>query len=418
MKILYLTFYFEPDIGPGAFRNTSLVHELSRQLSSDSEIHVVTTQPNRYKSYKPIAPEYEEQRYGGCSVIIERIKIPTHASGLLDQIRSFAAYYWVAHRLTKKVNYDLVVASSSRLFTAFLGAKLAWRGLSRRGLTRDQHIPLFLDIRDLFREVILEMVKMPFVGVLLNPLLWAVEQYTFGHATHINLVSEGFRSYFKSFPQATYSYFTNGIDDTFLTIPSRPEAPDPHVQTLLYAGNIGEGQSLHKIIPQAARLLGDGYRFVVIGNGGAKGKLEAAIRVEEVMNVEVRQPVSPTELIEYYQKADYLFVHLNNLDACKRVLPSKLFECGAMDKPIVAGVAGHAASFVREYIPNHILFSPGDATDLVRQLREKPYYTQVRTDFRAQFQRKNISQAMARQILRTLAETTVDKVNTLNTVAV
>ena len=399
MNILYLTFYFEPDIGPGAFRNTTLVRELSRQLGPTDAIHVITTQPNRYQSYKPTAADYEEWQEGGCPVTIERVSVPAHKSGQLDQVRSFWGYFLAVHRLTRQHKYDLVVASSSRLFTAFLAAIVA----RRDGFApRKQPIPLFLDIRDLFREVMLEMHKSPLVRVGLHCFLRVVERYTFGYATHINLVSEGFRDYFLPFAQATYSYFTNGIDDLFLTSPNSSEIPNSRCKTILYAGNIGEGQGLYTIIPQAARQLGNGYRFIIFGSGGATPKLDAAIRAENVRNVELHEPVSQADLLAQYQQADYLFVHLNKLDAFARVLPSKLFEYGATNKPIIAGVSGYAASFVRQHLPNHILFTPGDVVDLVRQVRETPYYTAMRTDFRAQFRRQTISQAMARQVLKTL----------------
>lgn len=402
MKILYLTFYFEPDLGAGSFRNTPLVAELARQLGSDSSVHVVTTQPNRYRSFVQTAP-YREKR---GNVLIDRVAVPTHASGLFDQILSFITYYRAAHRLTKNGHYDLVVASSSRLFTAFLGARLA----------RKHRAGLFLDIRDLFRETILEMLQTYPGGQLvrfgLEPILRFVERYTFGYATHINVVSEGFRSYFSQFGQATYSAFTNGIDDEFLTIGlSKRSVDEPSVRTILYAGNIGEGQELHKIIPQAARQLGDGYRFVVIGDGGAKHKLQKAIRDEGITTVELRPPVSRNELVDAYQTADYLFVHLNDLDALKRVLPSKLFEYGATDKPIVAGVAGYAAEFIRAHLPNSIVFAPGNVPDLVEQLHAAPSRTQPRPQFVAQFQRRAIVQAIARQIRQTVAVTSESPVS-------
>ncbi|QHV99699.1 glycosyltransferase family 4 protein [Spirosoma endbachense] len=392
MRILYLTFYFEPDLCAGSFRNTPLVEELASQLTSGDLIHVVTTQPNRYQSFKLAAPGHEER--GGnlsCRVRIDRVAVPTHASGYVDQMRSFLTYYRTAHRLTNGQQYDLVVASSSRLFTAFLGARLA----------RGKFLPLVLDIRDLFRETILEMVRNrwgQFWRFGLNLVLSVVERYTFSYAKHMNLVSEGFRSYFNPYPQATYSYFTNGIDDEFLSL--TPSTGRITLEKLiLYAGNIGEGQGLHKIIPQAARLLGDAYRFIVIGDGGAKAKLEAVIQIEGVLNVELRKPVGRKELLREYQKADYLFVHLNDLDAFKRVLPSKLFEYGATDKPVIAGVAGYAAQFVLEYIENSILFDPGNVNKLVTQLRATPYRTAYRTAFVARFQRRAIMAAMARQIL-------------------
>ncbi len=395
MNILYLTFYFEPDLCPGSFRNTALVAELADQLSADDTIHVLTTQPNRYQSYQQPAPAREQRRgHDGGRVDIDRVTVPTHDSGLLDQIRSFVAYYRTAHRLIRERKYDLVVASSSRLFTAFLGARFA----------RRQRLPLFLDIRDLFRETILELFKdRRLVRLGLGPVLWAVERYTFGYAKHINLVSEGFRSYFKPFQQATYSYSTNGIDDEFVNLPNKGAAVS-YPKTILYAGNIGEGQGLHKIIPQAARQLGEEYRFVVIGDGGARAKLVEAIRTEGVQTVELRPPVGRKALRTEYQNADYLFAHLNDLAAFRRVLPSKLFEYGATNKPIVAGVAGYAAQFVRDYLDNSIRFDPGDVAGLVSQLQQTPYRTAHRPEFVARFGRRTIMQQLAQQILQTVQQ--------------
>ena len=41
MKILFLTFYFEPDLCAGSFRNTPLFRELLRQMNEKDWIHVV-----------------------------------------------------------------------------------------------------------------------------------------------------------------------------------------------------------------------------------------------------------------------------------------------------------------------------------------------------------------------------------------
>ena len=399
MNLLYLTFYFEPDLGPGAFRNTALVNDLCRQLPKGSHIHVITTLPNRYQSYKPLAPEHEERLNEGCRITIDRVAVPTHNSGHFDQMRAFLTYVWAAYRVTKGRSYGLVFASSSRLFTAFLGFKLA----------RSKQIPLYLDIRDLFREAILDVYSSHwYVGVLTRGLLtvplWLVERCTFGYAKHINLVSEGFQSYFRAYRQATYSYFTNGIDEEFLNavLPAEETSSGSpklaEVKTILYAGNIGEGQGLHKIIPQAARQLGAKYRFVMVGGGGAKHKLEAVLRKEKIITVDLHEPVSRNELMAYYQRADYLFLHLNDLDACQRVLPSKLFEYGATGKPILAGVAGFAAQFIRTHLPDTILFEPGDATALVKQLSERSYRTEDRAEFNTRFRRSTISQQMAWQL--------------------
>jgi glycosyltransferase involved in cell wall biosynthesis len=387
VNVLLLTYYFAPDLSAGSFRNTPLAHELARQVGRAGRVHVVTTQPNRYQSFRAEAAPLEEHD----NLRIDRISVPTHSSGFADQIRSYIHFYRQALALTREHQYDVIVASSSRLFSGFLGAYLA----------RQQRVPLVLDIRDLFRENILELLKNPVARLGLGPALKWVERYTFGAAKHINMVSAGFDDYFAPYRQATYSYFTNGIDDFFLDFPATPPVLGTTVRTILYAGNIGEGQGLEKVIPAAAKALGAGYRFVVIGDGGTKHKLEKAVAEEQLTNVEVRPPVSRIALLLEYKQADYLFMHLNDLRAFERCIPSKLFEYGATDKPILAGVAGHAAAFVHQHVPNSLVFAPGDVASLVAQLRQTPYLTQVRAEFIERFRRETIMRSLASVIVET-----------------
>ncbi|MBO0933571.1 glycosyltransferase family 4 protein [Fibrella aquatilis] len=387
MKLLFLTYYFEPDLSAGSFRNTPLAYELARQLGDSGTVHVITTQPNRYASFR--AEAMPSEQHGNLH--IDRVSVPDHTSGFADQIKSYVQFYRQALALTRHETYDVVVASSSRLFSAFLGAYLA----------RKRQVPLILDIRDLFRENILELLKNPVAWLGLAPTLKAVEKYTFSYASHINLVSEGFGDYFSDYPQATYSYFTNGIDDPFLHINSPVGPAKGNVRTILYAGNIGEGQGLEKIIPDAARQLGTGFRFVVIGDGGTKHKLEKAVDDAYLTNVDIRPPVNRATLLAEYEQADYLFLHLNNLRAFERCLPSKLFEYAATDKPVLAGVAGYAAQFVRQHVPNSFVFEPGNAPQLVHYLHTTPYHTETRTAFIEQFGRQSIIHSLANQILKT-----------------
>ena len=384
MRVLYLTFYFEPDLSAGSFRNTALATELARQFApSGDQVHLITTQPNRYASFNPPASAHEQRG----NLTIDRIPVHPHQNGYLDQIRAFRVYFGAVQRLVRQHQYDLVFVSSSRLFSALLGAWLS----SRLG------IPLVLDIRDLFRETILDMLSVP-ARVLLAPVLWIVEKYAFGRARHINLVSEGFCDYFGRFRQASYSYFTNGIDAEFLDLSlSTPPALD-QPKTIFYAGNVGAGQNLHTLIPEAARLLGDAYQFVVVGDGGTLAELKTAVGLAGVRNVIILPPVSRRVLLNFYRQADYLLVNLASINALKRVLPSKLFEYGATDRPILAGLAGYPAQFVQQYISNVILFTPGDAQSLVTQLHETPYQRQDRPEFKQQFNRKRIVEDMARCI--------------------
>ncbi|MCO5949304.1 glycosyltransferase family 4 protein [Mucilaginibacter flavidus] len=383
-RILYLSFYFEPDLCAGSFRNSPLAKELAKQADGKVIIDIITTLPNRYNTFDVGAPAFEERD----NITINRVLIPKHKSGFADQINSFKTYFFEAEKIIKGKKYDMVFASSSRLFTAYLGYKIA----------KKQKIPLYLDIRDIFTDTMNDVLKNAILKTGVLMVLKNIEKRVFNYATHINLISGGFRSYFAKYKKPAYSYFSNGIDPEFLDLSPSPENNTGQC-LITYAGNIGEGQGLHKIIPQAAKRLGDKYKFLVIGDGGVKQKLLEGLKAENVTNVELKEPVSRKELLEIYKKSDFLFLHLNDYDAFKKVLPSKIFELGAYDKPMIAGVAGFANQFINENVPNHILFLPGDVDDMVSQLKNYTYTTGFREDFLRKFKREQINTEMAKSIL-------------------
>jgi len=386
-KILYFSFYFEPDLCAGSFRNSPLAKELANQLEDEAEIDVITTLPNRYGTFDTSAPAFEQRG----NMNIYRILIPKHKNGFADQINSFKTYFLEANQLIKDKKYDMVFSSSSRLFTAYLGYTIA----------KKQGIPLYLDIRDIFIDTMKDVLKNPILKAGVMPFLKIIERKVFSYATHINLISGGFKSYFERFKQPKYSYFSNGIDPEFLNLPATIAKDRPY-KLITYAGNLGEGQGLHIIVPQAAKALGEGYRFLIIGDGGVKKKLIDEIERLQLTNVEIRKPVARKELLDIYDDSDFLFLHLNDYDAFKKVLPSKIFELGAYDKPIVAGVAGFANQFIAENISNRILFLPGQVDDMVKQLSEYEYHTGFRNEFKAKFKRDVINTHMAESIIENL----------------
>jgi len=382
-RILYLTFYFEPDLCAGSFRNSPLVKELASQVEGEAEIDVITTLPNRYNTFNAEADEFEKR--GNYS--IHRISIPKHQSGMKDQINSFKTYFLATNKLVKGNKYDLVVASSSRLFTAYLGYSIA----------KKLGVPLYLDIRDIFTDTMKDVLQNRTLKAGVIPFLNTLEKRIFDYASHINLISGGFESYFEKYKKSNYTFFPNGIDEVFLNLPDS-SLKNGGVKVITYAGNMGEGQGLHKIVPKAAKELGEKYLFRLIGDGGAKQKLLDELKREGVNNVEIISPVKRDELIKIYQASDFLFIHLNDYDAFKKVLPSKVFELGAFDKPVIAGVAGFANGFIEKNLSNKILFAPGDVSDFVSQLRDYNYRNETRTSFIDKFKRTNINKEMAASI--------------------
>lgn len=382
MNVLILSFYYAPDLCAGSFRTTALIEQLKKQ--KNIEIEVITTMPNRYASFDAGALEFENND----NVSIKRITLPSHNSGMLDQIKSFATFYKNSNALVEKKNYDLVFATSSRLFTAFLGARIAKR----------KNALLYLDIRDIFVDTIKDVLN-PKVAFLLKPILNMVENYTFASAKHINLVSKGFEGYFVNrFKKVNYSWFTNGIDSEFLSASNSLyiDSSASSKLTILYAGNIGEGQGLSSIIPDLAKLTETEYQFKIIGDGGRKSALVKAS--EGISNISFHMPVNREQLIQEYLNADILFLHLNDYPAFKKVLPSKIFEYAAMGKPILAGVSGYAAEFINSEVINAEVFYPGRYDQAITALRNLKLGQINRDGFRSKYTRSSIMKKMADSI--------------------
>ena len=154
---------------------------------------------------------------------------------------------------------------------------------------------------------------------------------------------------------------------------------------------------MEKIIPQAADLVPKDYDLVVIGDGGTKQRLVDACRGKE--NVVLLPPVSRRELIKHYADADILLMHLNDYDAFRKVLPSKIFEYAATGKPILAGVAGYAAEFTEREVDNAVVFPPCDAQAMVAGVEQLDPDVREREDFKSKFAREAIMASMADDVL-------------------
>lgn len=382
-----MSFYYQPDLSAGSFRTTALVDALRERAPPGTQIDVLTTLPNRYSSFTREAAESETS----AGLEIRRIRIPPHRSDISGQSRAFVHFARAVLSYAARRNYDLVYATSSRLMTATLGAWLARRKQAR----------LYLDIRDIFADTIGDLLP-PVVAGGARSVFSAVESWTMRRAARINLVSPGFAPYFTSrYGAGSFTFFTNGIDEEFLATAagSASQAGRADLMRIVYAGNIGDGQALHEIVPALALALRGRARILVIGDGSRRAALAAAIARSGADNVDIQPPLERTELIHAYHAADVLLLHLGRQQAFERVLPSKLFEYAALGKPLLAGVAGFAARFIREEIANAAVFPPGNVSAALEALAALEIADRPRTGFVAKYRRARISAAMAADVL-------------------
>ncbi|MFL5482605.1 MAG: glycosyltransferase family 4 protein [Gemmatimonadaceae bacterium] len=403
MRILVLSFYYRPDLSAGSFRVAALADALVKLLPRGGQVDVITTLPNRYKSFTAEAPETEQSE----SLSIHRVALPRHESGMLDQSLSFLAFASRAMQIARGQKYDAVFASSSRLMTAVLAARIAKRVQAK----------LYLDIRDIFVDTMRDVA--PALSWLVPPIASLLERSAIASAAKVNLVSPGFAEYFRArYPHRKFSFITNGVDEEFVgetriageLVPgaagsharnsaSKAFANGSGRRSVLYAGNLGDGQGLHEIVPRLAKRMEREIQFTIIGDGGRKPQLVAALARAEASNVEVLPPIRRKELIEAYRAADVLFLHLNDYPAFRKVLPSKLFEYGAMGKPVWAGVSGYAAEFVSSELENAAVFAPCDVDGAVRSFRNLQFKTTKRADFVSKFARGHLIQQLAEDVL-------------------
>ncbi|MCX7121955.1 MAG: glycosyltransferase [Gammaproteobacteria bacterium] len=382
-RILLLSFYYPPDLSAGSFRTGALIEALAAIAEKKNlQIDLITTHPNRYADYQISALDCETK---GC-ITINRIKIPAHQGGFFDQAKSYSHYFFKVLKITKKNKYDIVYAVSGRLFTTFLGARIASK----------KNIPLFLDVRDIFTDTMESLLKFPMK--LLLPLFYLIENYTVKKASALNLVSPGFLSYYKVNKNCAISTISNGIDGCFYNIDFTHEKKN-RLKRVVYAGNFGKGQALEKIIPALASATTGQCEFLMIGSGGQLEQLRSACANLE--NVYLISPVKREKLIQYYQDADMLLLHLDDLTAFQKVLPSKIFEYGITGKPILAGVSGYAAEFLNEHVSGSYIFPPCDIVKGIEQLNvilNSDFKKEDRTGFYKQFNREKLMNELAEKI--------------------
>jgi glycosyltransferase involved in cell wall biosynthesis len=392
--VLY-TFYYPPDLCAGSFRSIALVGELSKKLNIEDELHVITTHPNRYASHKLDAKDTEFDK----NIIIHRIRVPLHNGNMLSQALSFITYFLSAYNLSKKVNPDFIIGTSSRLMTGILAGYTGFR----------LNCNYFLDVRDIFSETISDLFyrKNKILGGFSRALFSLIEKRLFSKAKGVNVVSQEFPKYYddKGIDTSEWAFFPNGIDKIFQDFKLIKIQNTKAYKTILYVGNIGSGQALESILPDAAKKLSANYRFLIIGDGSRRSALKDCVKKRSITNIEILPPVKRDELISYYQEADILFLHLNDIPAFRRVLPSKIFEYAVFGKPIVAGVNGYSADFIRNNIPHSIVFNSGNIDQCVESIKDSELIlvdnNQI-VEFRNKYSRENIMKDMANHILTLL----------------
>ena len=389
MKLLIISYHYLPDISAGSFRVNSLLKEGTIIKEKDDQLELICSTPNRNQ----FVSRKEKENF--LPFKITRLSVPNLGNSQLSEVIKFIIFSFKAIFICFNRRPDIIFATSSKLMTAVLAAFIS----------KIKSVKLYIDIRDIFVESLEDTASKLSLYILL-PSIKLLEKFSINQATKINLVSLGFKDYFeKKYPHKPFSYFTNGIDIEYLDKLSLKKKLNENYSDIekkinvLYAGNIGVGQSLEKILPELALKFEKKVEFTIIGSGAKKNILSHLISKNEIKNIKLLDPIERNELFKLYSKADILFLHLDNKMAFERVLPSKIFEYASTGLPIVAGVGGYAKKFLLKEVENVSVFQPSNVQSAISSLNAIDLKIVDRQDFILRYSRKKISHDLFKDIL-------------------
>jgi glycosyltransferase involved in cell wall biosynthesis len=279
---------------------------------------------------------------------------------------SYAAMATAAGVATRRA--DAILVSSPPLPAAAAAALAAKR----------HRAPWVFDVRDLWPEAAV------ILGELSNPRVirgaeW-LERRLYADADAIVTVTEPFREDIAAkvedgdkievIPNGTTREFLDAgeleVDRAELGLPG-----DRFVWT--YAGNVGIAQGLEAAV-DAAAALGEGFTLLVVGSGPRLRAIRERAAALPPGAVEFRGLMTPEEARRHMRASEALLVPLDSIPALEKFVPSKLFDCCAVGRPVIVSAAGEASRLAQAG-EAALCIPPGDPAALaaaVRRLRDEP----------------------------------------------
>jgi len=398
MRILYISQYFPPEAG--ATQNRA--HEMGRNLVRlGNQVTVLAEIPNHPSGIIP--PEYRGRFYeraelDGMQVIRVWIRTTPHKTfaGRMMFYLSFMLNAFLAGMLLARGRFDLIYASSPPLFVG--GAALALSLLRRT--------PLVFEVRDLWPQSAVAL------GELSNPraiaLATRLEEACYQRASLVVVVT---RSVFdllreRGLPEDKLVLIPNGANiEQFRFQPEnrlqlRADLGLKDKCVAVYAGIFGIAQQLETVL-EAAAILKDNpaFHFILIGDGPRKESLLVKARELDLDNLTFLPEMPPERIPAYLSAGDVALVPLRRLDLFTGVLPSKLFDAWACERPVILSVEGEAHAILEE-AGGGLFVPPENPTSLAQALNE----LQARPDERARMGAAGRAYTIAHHSRKALAE--------------
>ena len=363
MKILFITDNFPPELNAPATRTYDHCQEW---IKKGVDVTIITCAPNFphgkvYDGYKNRL--FHKEEIDGMKVI--RVwSYMAFNSGFTKRILDYTSFSFVAFWVGLFQKYDVIIATSPQFFTTWTG----W------ALSKVRRKPWIFELRDLWPESIKTVGAMNQGKVI--ELLEKIELGLYKDADRIIPVTDAFKTNLinRGIEDDKIHVVTNGSDMVLFS----PREKDEYLLKSLalekkfivgYIGTHGMAHSLDFIVSTIAKIKDKSIHFLFIGDGAMKKAIVAMAEDLQLANVTFLNPVRKEDVPKYLSIVDVSLAPLKKEDNFKTVIPSKIFEAAAMQKPILLGVEGQAQEIVEKYDAG-LCFEPENEEDFLEKLTQ------------------------------------------------
>jgi len=329
-----LTQYFAPDIAGGAFRMATLYRYLRDE---GYQVDVITAVPHK-GSVEEVAADVHVHRVR-VSPAVPRSKLAYGWHYLSFFWRSF----WLALR-SRAFGADVIFASTPPIFVAVEGVWIAVL----------LHRPLLLDVRDLWPDSVVDAGKLK-AGSVLYRFLRLVERSCYRRAARVFTVSRPMRQHVLDCGVSAVDVVYNGVCRAEVVaatqvVPRRWKPGD--VMKLFYTGNLGLLQDFEFLVdalPALGERYGDRLQVHLVGTGARASEYRkaAASARPGLLTVHELMP-RPALLAMLRDEATFMLVSLSDGASLAKTIPSKVFECLLLQKPVLYHLNGEGDTILRE----------------------------------------------------------------------
>jgi glycosyltransferase involved in cell wall biosynthesis len=344
MRILFLTHYFPPEVNAPASRTFEHCREW---VQRGCEVTVITCAPNhpQGKLYPGYRNRFYQTEYLQGIRVIRLWTWLAANEGFVMRTLNYASYLVSAVLAAPFLPKTDVVLSTSPQF--FCGLAGYFVGCIKRK-------PWILEIRDLWPDSILAVGAVhnrPLIGMLRS-----LERFVYRKADHIVAVTAAFKRHIMAtgIAEEKIDVIKNGVDLDFY-VPSKPD-PDFKQQlglqdgfVISYVGTHGMAHHLETVLEAARQLSAyPQIRFLLVGDGAERKRLLAMRDAMQLQNVVMLDQQPKQMMPKIWSISDVSLVHLKRSELFSTVIPSKLFESMAMQKPVLLGVDGESRQILEE----------------------------------------------------------------------